>query len=390
MKIGAGTDTILLHEYAHHLMMQAIATPYSEWLIEGFAEFMSTAQFERDGSVGLGLPALHRYAGLLQGDQLPLEAILSGRYDKITVEQRESIYGRGWLLAHYLTFEPSRKGQLGVYLKALAQGTDSLAAARQAFGDLDKLERDLNQYLRRTSLQYLKIAGRAVTFAPVQVTRLTAGGEAILPLLMRVKNGVPASQAEMLAGQVRGVQARFPGDPLVETTLAEAELDAGKPELAQAAAERALKANPRNTDALVLKGRAIAARAEKASGQTRHALFEEARRIFIAANKLDTEDPEPLTEFYHSYAQEGIRPTANAIAALHYASDLAPQDAGLRMTSAMQYLSEGKLAEGRRALAVIAYDPHGGEFAQLARQIVAKVDAGDLAGALATARSGSD
>jgi hypothetical protein len=126
-------DTVLLHEYSHHLMMQDLQTPYPEWLVEGFAEFMSTARFERDGSVGIGLPANHRYAGLMYGQQLPLETILSGKYDKITVEQWESIYGKGWLLAHYLTFEPSRQGQLAAYLSALARGVDSLEAARQSF-----------------------------------------------------------------------------------------------------------------------------------------------------------------------------------------------------------------------------------------------------------------
>lgn len=55
-----GENTILLHEYSHHLMMQDLRVPYPEWLVEGFAEFMSTAQFEKDGSVGLGLPATHR------------------------------------------------------------------------------------------------------------------------------------------------------------------------------------------------------------------------------------------------------------------------------------------------------------------------------------------
>ena len=51
--------------------------PYPEWLVEGFAEFMSTAQFERDGTVGLGLPATHRYYGLVNLKQLPLETLLS-------------------------------------------------------------------------------------------------------------------------------------------------------------------------------------------------------------------------------------------------------------------------------------------------------------------------
>src|SRR5689334_13526183 len=72
-----GESTILLHEYAHHLMMQDLRVPYPQWLVEGFAEFMSTAQFDSDGTVRLGLPAAHRYEGLLLGTALPLTKLLS-------------------------------------------------------------------------------------------------------------------------------------------------------------------------------------------------------------------------------------------------------------------------------------------------------------------------
>jgi cytochrome c-type biogenesis protein CcmH/NrfG len=384
---GIGTDTVLLHEYAHHLMMQAIDTPYPEWLVEGFAEFMSTAQFERDGSVGIGLPANHRYHALINGESLPLETILSGRYDKITVEQRESIYGRGWLLTHFLTFEPARKGQLTAYLREMAGGADSLEAARRAFGDLGQLDRDLANYLKRSKLQYLKLTGKALAHAPVTVTRLSAAAELVMPLLVQVKNGVSPSEAEALAAKVRAIQSRYAGDELVEVTLAEAELNAGHGEAAEAAAERAIKLAPRNIDALVLKGRALTKRAEKADAAGRRALLDQARKIFVAANKLDPEDPEPLMEFYNAFVRQGMRPTPNAIAALHYASDLAPQDLGLRMNSAMQYLADGKAAEAGRALAPIAYDPHGGDFAKVARQMMTKVRAGDVNGAMAVAQA---
>ena len=388
LNLVAGTGIVLLHEYSHHLMMQDVATPYPEWLIEGFAEFMSTARFEPDG-VGLGLPATHRFLGLIEGEALPLETLLSGRYERINAEQRESIYGYGWLLAHYLTFEPSRKGQLETYLRDMARGTDPLEAARQAFGDLAKLKRDLGAYLNRPRLQYIKLTGPDLSSAPVSVTQLSAGGSAVLPVLVEVKNGVTAAQAEDVARRVRAVQARFPGDELVETTLAEAELDANHPETAEAAADRAIKANPRNAEAIVLKGRAIAERAGAAGRTERQGLFAEARKRFLAANSLDKEDPEPLMEFYYSFARQGVPATANAVAALHYASDLAPQDSGLRMTSALQYLSDGKVTEARRTLGPIAYDPHGGEFAQLARQVMAKVNGGDVEGALAIADAAS-
>ena len=103
-----GAETIFFHEYAHHLMMQELSSPAPEWLVEGFAEFMSTVQFDKDGSVGLGLAPKHRAYGLHESDPLPIEQLLSGNYSKISADQRESIYGRGWLLTHFLTFDRAR------------------------------------------------------------------------------------------------------------------------------------------------------------------------------------------------------------------------------------------------------------------------------------------
>ena len=387
---GSDGETTLLHEYSHHLMMQDLAVPYPEWFVEGFAEFMSTARFEKTGTVGIGLPDAQRYYGLLNGKMLPLETLLTGKYDKITEEEHESIYGRGWLLTHYLTFEPSRKGQLKTYLMALARGVDPLQAARDNFGDLKQLGRDLDVYLHRTKMQYLKVSGPALNFAPIQISEVSAGGAAVMPMLAEIKSGVAPNAAEAMAQKVRAVENLYQGDELVETTLAEAELDARHFDAAEAAADRAMKLNPRDTDAIVLKGRAIMDRAAKATGDSRHGLFEQARNIFIAANKIDSEDPEPLADFYEAFAREGLRPTANAIAALHYASDLAPQDLGLRMNSALAYLQEDKEKEARQALIPIAYDPHGGDFSKIARSMMSRIDAGDMKGAVAAAAAAGD
>ncbi|WP_309661984.1 hypothetical protein [Sphingomonas sp.] len=382
-----GPGIVLLHEYSHHLMMQDLASPYPEWLVEGFAEVMSTAQFEKNGSVGLGLPAMHRAYGLLEGRSLPLETLLSGHYDKITVEERESIYGRGWLMTHYLTFEPSRKGQLSAYVAALAKGADPVETARQVFGDLKQFGRDLDKYLNRSTLQYLKVSGQALAPGPIEVTQLNPAGSAVLPVVIELKNGVPEKAAEALGQKARAIEASYPGDVLVETTLAEAELNAGHADAADAAADRALKTNPRSTDAMILKGRALTAQARKAAEPSQTA-FIAARKWFSYANKIDPEDPEPLMEFYMSFAYAGVRPTANAIAALHYASDLAPQDGGLRINSAMQYLRDGKLKEARAALIPIAYDPHGRQNAAAARSMIVLIDAGDAKGAEHAAETG--
>lgn len=380
-------ETILYHEYAHHLMMQQLDQPYPEWYVEGFAEFLSTPRFGKDGSVGLGVPPQHRAWGLFYGKQLALDSLLGGTYgdiNKLPRELRESIYGRGWLLTHYLTMEPRRSGQLTGYVLGISKGLTPLQSAQQAFGDLKQLEKNLDTYLHRSTVRSFTVASREAP-PTVEVQPLSPGGAAIVLLRAKIKNEVKREEAEPTATQVRAIEARFLGDELVEATLAEIELEAGHAAAAEAAADRALRANPKNTEALVLKGRAMVARAEPLEDPARRQLFDQARGTFIAANKLDSEDPEPLMEFYKAYLSEGVRPNANAIAALHYASDLAPQDFGVRLNSAIAYLMEGKLKEARRALVPVAYSPHAQGAAAAARRMIAKIDASDAKGAVAAA-----
>ena len=127
-------STIFFHEYSHHLMFQIVDRPVPEWVVEGFAEFMSTVRFEKNGDIGIGAPPNYRAWGLFNGERLPLATMLSGKYSKINDEQRESIYGRGWLLIHYLTFEKSRAGQLERYVDLLSKGTPVLCSDGQASG----------------------------------------------------------------------------------------------------------------------------------------------------------------------------------------------------------------------------------------------------------------
>ena len=373
-------NLVFLHEYAHHLMMQELSTPYPEWLVEGFAEFMSAAKFERDGTVGLGLSAKHRAYGLQEGPRLPIEALLSGKYEIKTVGERESVYGRGWLMTHFFVFEPSRKGQLRTYLAGIARGDDPLEAARTAFGDLKVLERDLDRYMRKSTINYWRIPAGLLKAPAVAVTKMTAGEVAIMPYLVQQRNNDGRETTEKLIAPIRAVAAQHAGDPLVEITLAHAELTMENAAAAEKAAARALKTDPKSTDAMLLKGRAMMKRAQDADPFDPKA-FEPARNWFINANKLDPEDPEPLMQFYYSYLYAGERPNANAIAALHYASDLAPQDLGLRINSAMQYLRDKKLKEARLALAPIAFSPHGGGTATMARKMITRIDAGDADGA---------
>lgn len=381
-------DALFFHEYTHHLMMQNLDAPYPEWYVEGFAEFLSTAKFDRDGSIWFGAPLQQRAFALLSNNPPSFQQMTAGLQPKMTDMDRDAFYGRGWLITHYLSMEKKRDGQLPRYLAALANGEAPLTAAHEVFGDLKQLDGELNRYVTSPMTEF-KIGADHIKIGQIDVRPLSAGAAAVIVDRAKVKYGYHGAAAEALAADVKSIESRYPGDELVEATLAEAELDADHADAGEQAAVRALAANPNDTEAMVLKASAIEMKAKDMDGDQRHALFEQARQILIDANKIDTEDPEPLYDYYWSYLREGIRPTDNAIGALHYASDLAPQDIGVRMNSAIAYLEEGKLKDARATLTVVAYSPHADQAADVAKRMMADIDAGNGKAALNETRSAS-
>jgi len=380
---GLDAMAVFFHEYTHHLQLQNLDRPYPAWLIEGFATFMQTAQIQKDGSILLGAPPEERSWGLLSADSIPLPSLLTEGVGKLDDTRRDLFYGQGWLLTHYLYTAQSRSGQLTRYLDLLNSGSTQLDAAQQAFGDLKQLQHELTVYKHQSSLMGMRVGADHAQPGTVAIRPMSPGGAAVILLRADLKlHGAKKDAAAILAQQIRAVEAQYPGDELVEATLAEAQLDNANAAAAEVAADLALKSNPRNVEALIFKGRAVEDRVRETQSADKHQSFENARSLLIAANKLDTEDPEPLYEYYRSYLLEGLRPTDNAIAAMHYASDLVPQDMGLRMSSAVAYLNENKLTEARATLAPVAYSPHSEGAGEVARRLIAAIDAGKVHEAL--------
>ncbi len=362
---GVQPDVVFQHEYAHHLMFADLATPIPKWLVEGFAEFYSTANVEPDGSVGLGEAATHRRAAFTRKiASLPMTSLLDGEvrsgFDQL------AFYAQGWLLTHYLMFAPKRRGQLDSYLAEFARGRSSVEAARIAFGNLRDLEQDLQQYFRAEKFPYLTLPADRFRPAQVAVERLGPGAGAAMPLHMRLQARTEG-KAEDNAAEARALAAAHPADPLVAVTLVEAEWVARNYKAAEAAADKAIALMPQSAEAHIWKGRALFSQAEAG---TPGATFVNARGWFNRANRLDPENPEPLLYFYRTFQGSGGKPTANAIAALHYAAELAPQDLGLRLQSARQYLADGHPAKARRMLVPVAYSPHGGRLAEEAQRLL--------------------
>ncbi len=349
-----GTTQIFFHEYAHHLQLQDNSLAVPAWFREGFAEFFATAEIERDGSVTIGKFPQYRSWAVFAQRGLPLEQIVGGTYTRLTGEEMERLYGRGWLLTHYLTLDPSRRGQLRKYLDAIQEGVTPLDAGRAAFGDIKALDKALDAYIAPRKLMGFTVSAKVIPIGEIAVRPLRKAEEAALGVHMRSKRGVDAARAAAVVADARRVAAAYPGDAMVLASLAEAEFDAGNNAAAEAAADRALAADPKTAAALIYKGKA---QMRLASGKA-SANWDGIRSWFTRANTLDTENAEPLALYYQTYGAAGREPTRNAIDALLYAADLAPQDDSIRAMATHQLIVGNRLAEARTMFAPLAYHPH--------------------------------
>lgn len=374
LKTGGGKydlnpETLLRHEYAHHFMFNISNRAYPLWFQEGFAEFYASGRFERDGTIILGGVANHRAYELAASRKVPIELLLdTAAYRKNKSGGYDQFYGRSWLLYHYLTFDDARRGQMDDYLALLANGSSELDAARQAFGDLDELDNDLDQYAKSKRLKAFGIPPSKLKTTPVSIRRLSEAEAAIMPIVMESRTGVDEEEAKEVVVEARSIAAKYPDHPAVLEALAEAEFDAGYDAQAIAAADRALALDPKRVRAQIQKIYAEARSAETANDQT--AAWRAVRSQVVAANSIENDHPIPLIQYYLSYRSSGSRPPQIAIDGLQRALQLAPFDQGLRMTLSAQYMQDKQYAAAAATLRPVAYNPHRGPLTEMAEELL--------------------
>ena len=380
------SKVIFFHEYTHHLQLQTADYPVPEWVAEGFADFMSTAEVNSDGSMTFGKQAPGREWSPMQQSILPLNQLVGESYGRLNDRTIDYLYARGWLLTNYLLGEPSRRNQITTYVNAIAKGAKPVDAAQSAFGDLGKLEHDLENYANSNSLHGFKVSAEAIRIGPVAVRPLRPGEVAIMDVRVHSKHGVDDKTAPAVGTEAAKVAQQYPDDWFVQSCAAEAEYDAKDYAAAEAAANKAIALNPNDSHALIYKGRIETALA--VAKPDKAADWDSIRDWFIKANKLDTENAEPLELYYETYAAAHQPPTPNAVDALVYAMSLAPQDEQVRMNATMALLSEGKAADARKAFAMIDYQPHlAPQTREWADKVMQAIGSGDTKGALSLIHS---
>jgi len=372
-------QSVFFHEYLHHLMLQDATVVYPTWMSEGYAEFFATAELRDDGSVEFGEPPNWRGYALAHVEGMPLRDMIGGIYNQTTGREWVSQYGQGWLLTHYLAFEPSRQGQVDRYVHAIQAGVPALKAAEQAFGDLKQLERDLNDYHDRKTIPTRIVPASLITVGPVSIRPLAPDEDAVIEVRMKLDAGLASGEGRYVAGKARDIAGKFPRSAMVLGVLARAEFEAKHYDDSIAAADRALAINPKSIPALVYKGRSLM---EMAKDKPASADWRGIRSWFSKANHVDPESAEPLMLYYQSFVKEGAKPPTQAVDGLLAALGFSPQDDELRLMAVHQMVKEGDLRTAEALFKPIAYSPHSGKEHRRNLEIMDKMKDADRATAL--------
>jgi tetratricopeptide (TPR) repeat protein len=159
---SAATYQTAFHEYTHYLVDNNLPS-IPAWLSEGLADFYSTLELDDKGKVTIGRAEPYRLATLRSKTVPPLRRLLSGdSAQRLFVGADTAMfYAHSWLFVHYMMVgdQGKHRGQLQQYLDLLRSSASYEDAARQAFGNLEDLDRQLRWYSIGFKLPALVVTG---------------------------------------------------------------------------------------------------------------------------------------------------------------------------------------------------------------------------------------
>ncbi len=371
-KYDLGADTVLFHEYAHHFMMRYFPVAYPAWYIEGFAEYIATTDFTKEGNFKIGIPPYYRAYGLLAESPIPAQQLLSTTVDALPESKRDTFYGRSWLLVHYLSFGEARKEQLTKYLAAINGGAASLDAAKSVFGDLPTLDKELKAYLNKGRISYVTSLKPFPVPDKIDLGLLGPAASALVPLRLALKLEPTKEQLPALIASIRKVATQYPEEAEAHHLLAEALVLNEDYTGAGQAADAALKINPGLSRAMFVK--ALIAMHDYTSAKTAtDALVKPMKSWIVKANKADTNDPLPLLAYYQTFSLQGLKPSQTALDGLARAYEMVPEAQDVRFRYAFSLASIKQFDRAISLISTLAYSPHAGPGTQYALSILDKL-----------------
>jgi hypothetical protein len=387
---ATAAQTTLFHEYTHHFMFAHAPGAYPAWYVEGFAEFASTALFQ-DNRIVLGRSISERMSWL-NGDQwLPLERILVA--DPLQMDSGEEMarfYAQSWLLTHYISLTPGEIEHFRAYVAEFRRGADPVASFQTAFGkSTGEMQTALREYARHPPALALNRPA-AVEHTDATVTTMPASTDALIALWVRVRRGaIGSDHRDEVAATVRARVASAASDRFSEMLLARTEATIGDHQRARSLLQPYLAAHADDVEATFLMGLSYYNDAHGAEGEAQQTALAQARHYFVAAYRLDQNYVPALYRYVETFegqpmTEAAMQNTANVILLAH---QLAPQVSSIGFMAAEYLMSLDRAAEAVPILRAIAYDPHGGDGAKQARDLLQQAEAAAAQQVAATAHA---
>jgi TPR repeat protein len=153
---------VVFHEYVH-LVLRLNFGSLPAWLNEGLAEFWGNTIIDGE-RVYEGRHVPYHLQTLRQRPALPLAALFAvehGSREASDHDRATIFYAESWALVHYLVVgSEARRGQINRFASLLQSGRPAADAAREAFGDIEALDRELRSYVRQPAFRYRRRMAR--------------------------------------------------------------------------------------------------------------------------------------------------------------------------------------------------------------------------------------
>jgi tetratricopeptide (TPR) repeat protein len=234
------------HEYYH-----AISTPYLPelplWLAEGMAEFFGHTEInERRVVVGEADAALLHE--LRNKPLIPLNLLFAA--DRTSPYYNEAdktsmFYAESWALTHYLMIGDgmAHRPMLDAFLSGLAERKRSAEDGKSAFGDLKKLQDDLQNYIQRARYSSLSFPPPQHSEAEMKIRPLSDAEAAAYRGGLFVVRG----RAEEATATLEEALQHDPNIALAYQNLAIAQYLEGQREKALQSVTKAIALDPKNS-----------------------------------------------------------------------------------------------------------------------------------------------
>jgi Flp pilus assembly protein TadD len=153
---GANALHTVIHEYTHALLHLNFGR-LPLWFEEGLAEFFGNSRLgDKEAQTGT-IDKTHLYF-LNHSELLPIETFLQVNNDSPYYNEANRVsifYAQSWATMHYLLLDPEAKQKqlVAKFVTAWAKSGDSMQAAREACGDLQRFGETIRRYAHQTKFR---------------------------------------------------------------------------------------------------------------------------------------------------------------------------------------------------------------------------------------------